>query len=123
MDKQGLGEKAGGSLTIKCKDLKVIRVDIMNNEEFASVVDSIEKLSAIGEGTNIRAIKKFYYKNVMLDLQSLVLPKYKPCDMLFLKKGSCCFELNPNRKKIMICLLTPVSMHVLLDTLKDCDYS
>ena len=75
VDKQGLGEKAGGSLTIKCKDLKVIRVDIMNNEEFASVVDSIEKLSAIGEGTNIRAIKKFYYKNVMLDLQSLVLPK------------------------------------------------
>lgn len=52
VDKQSLGEKAGGSLTIKCKDLKVIRVDIMNNEEFASVVDSIEKLSAIGENSN-----------------------------------------------------------------------
>ena len=54
MDKQSFAEKTGGSLTIKCKDLKSVCVDIMNNEEFASVVDSIEKLSAIGEAfTNI----------------------------------------------------------------------
>ena len=59
VDKQSFAEKTGGSLTIKCKDLKSVCVDIMNNEEFASVVDSIEKLSAIGEAfTNITLLMK-----------------------------------------------------------------
>ena len=49
LEKQSHGDKPGGFLTIKCKDLKVVKIDIQNQEEFAGVADSIEKLSAIGE--------------------------------------------------------------------------
>ena len=49
VEKQNHGDKPGGFLSIKCKDLKFLKIDIQNQEEFVGVADSIEKLSAIGE--------------------------------------------------------------------------
>ena len=38
----------GGSVIIKCKDLKQLKIEISGQEEFLNVADSLEKLSAIG---------------------------------------------------------------------------
>ncbi len=38
----------GGSLIIRCKDLKVIQIDIRKQEDYINVADSLEKLAAIG---------------------------------------------------------------------------
>lgn len=37
----------GGTLVVKCKDLRVIRIEFANFEEFMNIGDSLDKLSAI----------------------------------------------------------------------------
>ena len=56
VEKHCLGDK-GGTLTIKCKDLSMLRMEIMTAEEFASVADSIEKLSAIGNEIHLTSLR------------------------------------------------------------------
>ena len=36
----------GGSLVIRCKDLKIIQLDIRASEKFKSIAESLEKLSS-----------------------------------------------------------------------------
>lgn len=39
----------GGSLTIKCKDFRIIQLDIKEQREYLNIASSIEKLSNIGK--------------------------------------------------------------------------
>jgi hypothetical protein len=38
----------GGSLLIRCKDLRIFKIDINGLDEYINVADSLEKLAAIG---------------------------------------------------------------------------
>lgn len=42
-------QMGGGSLIIKCKDFRIIQLDIKEQREFLNVASSIEKLSNISE--------------------------------------------------------------------------
>lgn len=42
-------QAGGGSLIIKCKDFRIIQLDIKEQREFLNIASSIEKLSNIGE--------------------------------------------------------------------------
>jgi len=39
----------GGSLIIKCKDFRIIQLDISTPDEFVKVATTIENLSSLGE--------------------------------------------------------------------------
>ena len=48
MERIASSDRTGGFVFVKCKDLRVLRIDVPNTEAYLSLVDSIEKLSAIG---------------------------------------------------------------------------
>lgn len=54
VDKKADALAGGGTLTVKCKDLSVVRLDVATTEELHNVAASLESLSSIGEPRPLR---------------------------------------------------------------------
>ncbi|XP_053209374.1 myotubularin-related protein 9-like isoform X1 [Panonychus citri] len=73
----------GGSITLKCKDFRIIQLDIRGNEEFNNVANSIDCLSNI-------------------DDPRLLFPFYYPCNFEIVEDGWDAFQIEKEFSKIMM---------------------
>ena len=65
----------GGSIVLKCKDLRILQLDIANTEEFLNIYASIEKLSNFD---NPELLYPFFYRpmyNILEDGYTLFKPE------------------------------------------------
>lgn len=65
----------GGTITLKCKDLRILQLDIASTEEFLNIYSSIERLSNID---NITLLYPFFYSpifNILEDGYTLFKPE------------------------------------------------
>lgn len=73
----------GGSLTLKCKDFRIIQLEIRGQEEFDNVANSIECLSN-------------------LDDSRLLFPFYYPCNFDIVEDGWDAFQIAKEFSKIKL---------------------
>lgn len=73
----------GGSITLKCKDFRIIQLDIKGQEDFNNVANSIECLSN-------------------LDDPRLLFPFYYPCNFDIVEDGWYAFQIEREFSKIKL---------------------
>ncbi|XP_074600044.1 myotubularin-related protein 9-like isoform X2 [Brevipalpus obovatus] len=73
----------GGSITLKCKDFRIIQLDIKGQEDFSNVANSIECLSN-------------------LDDPRLLFPFYYPCNFDIVEDGWYAFQIEREFSKIKL---------------------
>lgn len=72
----------GGTIILKCKDLRIFQLDIANTEEFLNVYASIERLSNLD---NISYLYPFFYRpmyNILEDGYTLFKPEIEFAKLL-----------------------------------------
>jgi myotubularin-related protein 9 len=57
----------GGSITLKCKDLRIITLEISTPQEYLNVANSLEKLSSLAE---INDLYPFFYRPMFTFLEN-----------------------------------------------------
>ena len=76
------GGMLGGSMIIRCKDLRQIKLDFYDCNDFINVADSLEKLCAIGmdNDKNYSALRYDDFKlfgKLFLDFRKMKMTVYK----------------------------------------------
>lgn len=62
IEKKGNNQSPGGSIILKCKDFRILQLDIPSTDHLISVVTSLEKLSALGKQHSNKLKKNMDFK-------------------------------------------------------------
>ncbi|CAH0558241.1 unnamed protein product [Brassicogethes aeneus] len=78
----GNSNQNGGSLVLKCKDFRILQLDIAGANEFHNIYDSIERLSNLD---NLESLYPFFYRpmyNILEDGHTLFQPELEFAKLL-----------------------------------------
>ena len=71
----------GGSMIIRCKDLRQIKLDFYDCNDFINVADSLEKLCAIGMDNDKNSALRYddfkLFSKLFLDFRKIKMTVYK----------------------------------------------